>query len=146
VVIAPGRAKRPGAARGVLEPPSAEELETCPFCAGREDRTPPETLRLPKGSTEWSVRVVPNLYPAFERAEVVVHTPRHARSIGELEDEELELVAQSWQQRRTAEPGGYLLAFVNEGRDAGASLPHTHSQLVWLGGTPPAVEAERGAP
>jgi UDPglucose--hexose-1-phosphate uridylyltransferase len=33
-------------------------------------------------------------------------------------------------------------ALVNEGRDAGSSLPHTHSQLVWLEGVPPEVEAE----
>ena len=92
------------------------------------------------------MRVVPNLYPAFERAEVVVHTPRHARSIGELEDEEIDQVARAWHHRRAAEPGGYMLAFINEGRDAGASLPHTHSQLVWLGEIPPVVEAERGAP
>jgi UDPglucose--hexose-1-phosphate uridylyltransferase len=146
VVIAPGRALRPGAARGELEPPTPEELDTCPFCAGREDRTPPETLRLPAGATDWSVRVVPNLYPAFERQEVVVHTPRHARSIGELEDDELELVAEAWRQRVAAEPGGYVHAIVNEGRDAGASLPHTHSQLVWLGEPPPAVGTERGLP
>jgi galactose-1-phosphate uridylyltransferase len=58
-----------------------DELEKCPFCAGREDRTPPETLRV---GDPWRVRVVPNLYPAFERQEVVVHTPRHARSLAEL--------------------------------------------------------------
>jgi UDPglucose--hexose-1-phosphate uridylyltransferase len=78
------------------------------------------------------VRVVPNLYPAFERQEVVVHTPRHVRSIAELSDEDLAVVAEAWSQRRQAEPGGYLHAFLNEGREAGASLSHTHSQLVWL--------------
>jgi UDPglucose--hexose-1-phosphate uridylyltransferase len=89
------------------------------------------------------VRVVPNLYPAFERQEVVVHTPEHARSIAELSDEQLDLVAEAWQRRRAAEPGGYLHALINEGRTAGSSLPHTHSQLVWLPDTPPAVAAER---
>jgi UDPglucose--hexose-1-phosphate uridylyltransferase len=78
------------------------------------------------------VRVVPNLYPAFERQEVVVHTPQHARSLAELGEEELALVAEAWRRRREAVPTGYLHALVNEGREAGASLPHTHSQLVWL--------------
>jgi UDPglucose--hexose-1-phosphate uridylyltransferase len=78
------------------------------------------------------VRVVPNLYPAFERQEVVVHTPRHARSLAELNDGELASVAEAWRRRREALPDGYLHALVNEGREAGASLPHTHSQLVWL--------------
>jgi UDPglucose--hexose-1-phosphate uridylyltransferase len=76
--------------------------------------------------------VVPNLYPAFERQEVVVHTPRHARSLAELGDDELADVAEAWRRRREAEPDGYLHALVNEGRQAGSSLPHTHSQLVWL--------------
>ncbi len=106
-----------------------DELEKCPFCAGREDRTPPETLRV---GDPWRVRVVPNLYPAFERQEVVVHTPRHARSLAELAENELADVAEAWRRRREAEPDGYLHALVNEGRQAGSSLPHTHSQLVWL--------------
>jgi UDPglucose--hexose-1-phosphate uridylyltransferase len=98
---------------------------------------------------------VPNLYPAFERQEVVVHTPRHARSLAELDEDELALVAEAWRRRRETVPAGYLHALVNEGREAGASLPHTHSQLVWLPEPPPetqhridrerwAVIAERG--
>ena len=145
VVIAPGRARRPGAGRGSIEPPTQEELDSCPFCRGREDRTPPETLRLPQAE-EWRVRVVPNLYPALERQEVVIHSGRHARSVAELEDAELDLVAEAWQRRARDEPGGYVHALVNEGREAGASLAHSHSQLVWLPERPPAAAAERGAP
>ena len=88
----------------------------------------------------WQVRVVPNLYPAFERQEVVVHTPRHARSLAELGDEEAAFVADAWRRRREAVPDGYLHALVNEGREAGSSLPHTHSQLVWLPGAPPETQ------
>ncbi len=81
--------------------------------------------------------MVPNLYPAFERQEVVVHTPRHARSLAELGAGELADVAEAWRRRREQEPNGYLHALVNEGRQAGSSLPHTHSQLVWLPGATP---------
>jgi UDPglucose--hexose-1-phosphate uridylyltransferase len=88
------------------------------------------------------VRVVPNLYPAFERQEVVVHSPRHVRTLADLTDDELAVVAEAWQRRRLGEPGGYLHGLVNEGRAAGASLPHSHSQLVWLEGEPPALVAE----
>jgi len=131
VAIAPARADRPGAARPALEEPSPEELASCPFCAGHEDMTPPQTLVLPaKG--DWEVRVVPNLYPALDRQEVVVHSPEHVRSIAELRDNSLDLVAEAWRRRRQAEPAGYLHALVNEGREAGASRPHTHSQLGWL--------------
>jgi len=134
-----------------LEPPTEKELESCPFCEGREDRTPPEVLALPEGGREpdspgWSVRVVPNKYPAFERQEVVVHSPQHARSIAELEAAQLELVASAWRLRAAAaaEQGKTLFAGVNEGRAAGASLLHSHSQLVWLDREPPIPRAERG--
>jgi UDPglucose--hexose-1-phosphate uridylyltransferase len=135
-VIAPGRAKRPGAARAELDPPTPEELESCPFCAGHEERTPPQTLVLPEQG-DWRVRVVPNLYPALERQEVVVHSRRHIRSIAELEGDEPELIAKAWHQRASAQHG-YVHALVNEGREAGSSLPHSHSQLVWLPEPPPA--------
>jgi UDPglucose--hexose-1-phosphate uridylyltransferase len=134
-VIAPGRAKRPGAARAELDPPTAEELESCPFCAGHEDRTPPQTLVLPEEG-DWRVRVVPNLYPALEHQEVVVHSRRHIRSLAELEGDEPDLVAGAWQRRAAAHPG-YVHALVNEGREAGSSLPHGHSQLAWLPEPPP---------
>jgi UDPglucose--hexose-1-phosphate uridylyltransferase len=90
---------------------------------------------------------VPNLYPAFERQEVVVSSPRHVRSIEELTREETGAVAQAWAARaNTARAEGfpYVHALLNEGRDAGASLPHAHTQLVWLREPPPAVAAERG--
>ena len=129
-----------------LEPETAEELESCPFCAGREDRTPPETLAI---GEPWRVRVVPNLYPAFERQEVVVHAPRHVRSFADLDAEEARLVADAWRDRARAaraEGFAYVHALVNEGRVAGASLPHSHSQLVWLRDPPPSLTAEAGEP
>jgi UDPglucose--hexose-1-phosphate uridylyltransferase len=44
--------------------------DNCPFCEGREDRTPPEVYALrpaggPSDSPGWLTRVVPNLYPAL---------------------------------------------------------------------------------
>jgi UDPglucose--hexose-1-phosphate uridylyltransferase len=144
VVVAPDRARRPGAFPRLEPPPDPAELDECPFCAGREDRTPPETLRLP-AEGDWQVRIVPNLYPAFERQEVVVHTPEHLRTIADLSSQQLALVAEAWQARAgaaRAEGFGYIHALVNEGKAAGASLPHTHSQLVWLREPPPAVVGE----
>jgi UDPglucose--hexose-1-phosphate uridylyltransferase len=103
-------------------------------------------LRIPP-SEDWRVRVVPNLYPAFAGHEVVIHTPDHLRSIADLEPAQLHLVAEAWRSRAEAAAVGgypYLHALVNEGRAAGSSLPHTHSQLVWLTGPPPAAAAEGG--
>jgi UDPglucose--hexose-1-phosphate uridylyltransferase len=68
VVLAPGRADRPeGFSARAAEPRGPEN---CPFCEGREDRTPPEVYALRPGggaadSPGWRTRVVPNLYPAL---------------------------------------------------------------------------------
>jgi UDPglucose--hexose-1-phosphate uridylyltransferase len=90
----------------------------------------------------WTVRVVPNLYPAFDRQEVVVHSPRHVRTFAELTDGEVAAIAKAWDARR--ESAGYMHACINEGRAAGSSLPHSHSQLVWLDAPPPEVAREEG--
>ncbi|MGH3036967.1 MAG: galactose-1-phosphate uridylyltransferase, partial [Gaiellaceae bacterium] len=172
VVVAPSRARRPGAPR-----PGADEerddVAGCPFCEGRERSTPPESFAIgPPGrapdSPGWRVRVVPNKFPAFGpwprdgdraeglfarraavgRQEVVVHSPRHVRTIADLGVRELALVAETWQARAaTALDAGfpYVHALVNEGAGAGASLPHSHSQLVWLEDEPPLVAQERRA-
>ncbi len=153
-MIAPGRARRPGAAAKRADDAAGADPADCPFCEGHEDRTPPETFAVARcdrepGTPGWITRVVPNLYPALERQEVVVHSPRHVRSIAELEREEVHAVAEAWGARALAarEEGlGYLHAFVNEGRDAGASLAHSHSQLAWVGDRPPAVTQEEGGP
>ena len=138
----------------MLEPQTEEELDSCPFCEGREDRTPPEVLALgtdegrKPDSTGWEVRVVPNKYPAFQRQEVVVHSPEHRRSLAELDREQLDLVTEAWRLRAEEARGKGMVIFagVNEGRAAGASLAHSHSQLVWLSEEPPIPRAERGVP
>jgi UDPglucose--hexose-1-phosphate uridylyltransferase len=116
----------------LIEPVTQGELSECPFCAGREDRTPPELRRLPEGARDWVVRVVPNLYPAVEHQEVIVHSPRHVRTFAELADEEVELLAEL-----VSSTEAFWL--VNEGRAAGSSLPHSHSQLA--SAEPPAENA-----
>lgn len=91
------------------------------------------------------MRVVPNLYPAFERHELVIHCPEHARTFAQLSSSQTALVAEAWRRREAAaraEGYAYVHAFVNEGHAAGASLAHSHSQLVWLRETPPVVRAE----
>jgi UDPglucose--hexose-1-phosphate uridylyltransferase len=70
------------------------------------------------------VRVVPNLYPALDRQEVVIHSPRHVRLFAELTDEELDYLAQIVEESEA-------FWLVNEGRLAGSSLPHSHSQLAY---------------
>lgn len=97
----------------------------------------------------WRVRVVPNKYPAVAgedgRNEVVIHSPRHVTSLADLDSGEIREVALAWRERaRAARELGfpYVHALLNEGAPAGGSLPHTHSQLVWLSGVPPVVADE----
>jgi UDPglucose--hexose-1-phosphate uridylyltransferase len=61
---------------------------------------------------------------------------------------ELDWVAEAWQARAAAARDAgfpYVQALVNEGRAAGASLAHSHSQLVWLPELPPLVVQEQAA-
>ncbi len=187
-ILAPARAERP--IEFVTERPPAK-AEDCPFCEGREDRTPPETWADrpaggPPDSRGWRVRAVPNLYPpvaepkepldqpegetgfsasadplraaargaepdlfssvpAIGHHEVIIHSPRHRISLGELTDEELGYAVAGWRTRMRAlsADSAYLQLIVNEGRDAGASLEHSHAQLYGLGFVPAAVARER---
>ncbi len=74
---------------------------------------------------------------------MVIHSPEHVRTFAELDDDQVALVAEAWELRRSAVPDGELLAFMNEGRLAGASLAHSHSQLVWFSERPPAIATEK---
>lgn len=169
-MVAPTRARRPGAPRP-QEARERNDAAGCPFCEGREAATPPETFALGRpgraaDTPGWWVRVVPNKFPAFGpwsrdgdrteglfarraavgRQEVVVHSPRHVRSLADLTGRELEHVARAWQARAAAareEGFAHVQAIINEGRAAGASLAHGHSQLVWLESEPPLVAQER---
>ncbi|MDX6566897.1 MAG: UDPglucose--hexose-phosphate uridylyltransferase, partial [Gaiellales bacterium] len=101
-VVAPGRAHRPGAFTTVGPRPVRQTPEECPFCAGHEDRTPPETLVLPS-SGRWDVRVVPNLYPALVPPdglnEVVVHGREHVTAFAALSTARVEQVCAAWAAR-----------------------------------------------
>jgi UDPglucose--hexose-1-phosphate uridylyltransferase len=69
VIVAGSRAGRPGG--GLSAPPPGRIVpQDDPFLEGHEDRTPPELSAIRSGGGEpdtpgWSVRVVPNLYPAL---------------------------------------------------------------------------------
>jgi UDPglucose--hexose-1-phosphate uridylyltransferase len=169
-IIAGERATRPGG-RPVATPAAPIDLETDPFAAGHEDRTPPElyAVRPEGGSADaegWTVRVVPNLYPAltpespdppaFAKAdlfasraargehEVIVNNPASVVSLSELEPEAVVAAMDVWRERmRAHDEAAYVHLIVNERREAGASLPHTHAQLYALDFVPAEVARER---
>jgi UDPglucose--hexose-1-phosphate uridylyltransferase len=128
----------------------------CPFCPGNEEATPP-ALETYGTNGDWLVRVVPNLYPAFEGDagmvvtnlgpvftqanasgihEVLVYSPDHTGSWGDLDDKQAGLVMAAIRDRVEdhARMDGirYTQAIVNHGREAGASLEHPHGQLLGI--------------
>ena len=153
VIIATERARRPtDFAPEVIAPRGPEG---CPFCPGHEDRTPPELFR--SGGSEdgpWTVRVVPNKFPAlhsdgevhasgegiYDRIdgvgahEVVIESPDHFASLGTLPAAHVGEVLVAYRERLLAlrkDPRlEYVLIFKNHGVAAGASLEHPHSQLI----------------
>ena len=162
VVIAPERAQRPNA---LLRAPQERDEATCPFCPGNERLTPSEVMsqRSPSG---WTLRVVPNRYPALRveetmaRAgeglydsvagvgahEVVIETREHAQTLSQAPAAQLEAVLRAWQERivdlsRDVRMKA-ILAFKNHGAPAGATLWHAHSQLVAVPFVPPALSDE----
>jgi UDPglucose--hexose-1-phosphate uridylyltransferase len=175
-IIAGDRADRPGGGFSV-EPRPPLDPGTDPFLAGHEDRTPPEVYARRAGdggpdTPGWSVRVVPNLYPALAAGdpedtedplargrgepnlfasrpavgghEVIVNAPQAVTSILDLDVAQLEEAMDVWRERIRAHDGAaYVHVIVNEGREAGASLPHTHAQLYALPFVPAAVARER---
>ena len=156
VIIATERAKRPEelATHRNVEP-VAPFVETCPFCPGNENKTPPEVLRIPAESGgSWAVRVIPNKFCAlssevqptrnlqhlrrridgFGFHEVIIDSPDHARCMALLPDAHVANILRAYKQRYNTlsldRRIAHITLFKNHGADAGASLQHPHSQLI----------------
>lgn len=84
--------------------------------------------------------------PAVGAHEVIVNTPEHHDSLADLDLDQLRVVVGAWRNRiaeHTRKGSAYVQLIVNEGRQAGASLEHSHAQLFALGFVPAAVARER---
>lgn len=124
VILAPRRANRPDVAKGP-EP-------ICPFCLGKE-REEKEIYRVggQTGDSNWQIRVVPNKFPFAPIHEVIIHSPDHHKNFGELQQEQVELIFQTYRQRyNTHKNKGQVYIFHNRGEQGGESLPHPHTQLA----------------
>jgi UDPglucose--hexose-1-phosphate uridylyltransferase len=169
-IIAGARATRPGGGFSV-RPPDPIDPDTDPFAPGHEDQTPPELYAVrPNGggpdSPGWTVRVVPNLYPALAPDspepephanpdlftaqpasgyhEVIVNAPDPVTSLADLTPLQVQHAIDAWRTRMLAHPDAACRhLIVNERREAGASLPHTHAQLYALPFVPAAIARER---
>jgi UDPglucose--hexose-1-phosphate uridylyltransferase len=123
--------------------------------------TPPEILAYREAGTMpnsagWSLRVVSNKFPAlkiegsldkigvglFDKMngigahEVIIEAPSHEVSLCHLPERKVEDLLWAYRDRvldlRKDSRFQYILIFKNEGEAAGASLEHSHSQLIAL--------------
>jgi UDPglucose--hexose-1-phosphate uridylyltransferase len=169
VIISTDRARRP--TDFVREPtPREPSGRFCPFCPGNESKTPPEVLAWRDGSEAnqpgWSLRVIPNKFPVlgiegeldregdglFDKMqgigahEVVIESPEHVLSLTDLSERAIEHVLCAFRERirdlRNDRRLRYVMLFKNQGEAAGATLEHTHSQLIALPVVPKRVQEE----
>lgn len=143
----------------------------CPLCEGNEDKTPPEIIAFrengtPPNTPGWTLRVVPNKFPALRiegelnregegiydkmngigAHEVVIETPLHYETIATLPLKAVKDVLWAYRERMTDlrrdQRFRYVLVFKNHGVAAGASLEHSHSQIIALPIVPRRVAEE----
>jgi UDPglucose--hexose-1-phosphate uridylyltransferase len=141
----------------------------CPFCPGNEEETPPAIVSNEDDGT-WSMRVIRNLYPAFEGDaafavhhlgpvhvmaeasgihEVFVYTPNHNADVQDFDDDHAAEIMQILKRRFTEHAATphvrYTQAIINHGREAGASIAHPHGQILGLPFVPGEVLEEEKA-
>jgi UDPglucose--hexose-1-phosphate uridylyltransferase len=143
----------------------------CPLCEGNEDKTPPEIFAVrgnssPPNSPGWTLRVVPNKFPALRvdgdvnkqgegfydkmngvgAHEVVIETPSHDETLSTLPIEKVTSILAAYRERIVALARDsrvrYVVVFKNHGVAAGASLEHPHSQIIALPVLPKRVSEE----
>ena len=169
VIVAPERADRPNALVRTLA--DQDDPASCPFCPGHEAMTPPEVLVHrenggPRNGPGWTLRVVPNRFPALRTEErmvraglgmydvmggvgaheVIIETPEHARQLPQQSPEQVEQVLRAAQERMLDLSRDVrlrsVLFFKNSGAASGATLSHPHSQIVALPLVPGELQQE----
>jgi UDPglucose--hexose-1-phosphate uridylyltransferase len=169
VIISTDRSRRP--TDFIHEKVQIHSSGFCPFCSGNESKTPPEILAYRsdgsgRDAPGWTLRVVPNKFPAlgiegtlnrqgeglFDKMngigahEVIIETPEHQSTLATLPVHRVEEVLWVYRDRildlKRDPRFKYMLIFKNHGEAAGASLEHTHSQLIALPVVPKQVREE----
>jgi len=168
VIISTERSRRPMDYRQI---PQELPEGPCPFCAGNEAATPPEILAYRQPGTAantpgWEVRVIPNKFPTLmvegqlDRTgeglydkmngigahEVIIETPEHQRELADQDPGHIQKVLSAFVARMQDLKRDlrlqYLMVFKNHGYRAGASLKHSHSQLIATPIVPKAIKEE----
>ena len=156
VTIVAERAERPSDFASRTNIVGPELGRPCPFCPGNEEETPP-ALETIEADGSWSMRVIPNKYPAFDGDEgfavhnlgpvhvqaeasgiheVFVYSPDHESGLHHLDDEHaaemMFTLRRRFSEHEALDQVRYTQAIVNHGREAGASIAHPHGQILGL--------------
>jgi UDPglucose--hexose-1-phosphate uridylyltransferase len=143
VVITAVRGARPHDHAPSERPAKTVLPEKCFFCPGNEHLTPPEIDRI-EVDGKWEIRCFPNKFPAFSaesrkaygRHEVIVETHEHQKTLSELSEENLfdylSMIKRRMESAAADPKLAYTAVFKNEGKAGGASLEHSHTQLVGM--------------
>lgn len=155
VILTPSRALRPhelgsSAAHPLPSSPPSSPPSSCFFCPGNEHMTPPEIARVQSDDKKsWLLRCFPNAFPAlsknFPKAfgihEIIVETPVHNQRLSELGEGEIARYLLFLSSRLRAHLSfrkiKSIALFKNDGPAAGASIVHSHTQLIGLPFIPP---------
>lgn len=166
VLIATERGNRPEKKAELLTLDRSCIRADCQFCRGNESQTPTEILCVPEGE-EWQMRVVRNLYPVFGddqirsdhklgvhhiidgygQHEVVIDHVNHGIQLCEMEISHIACLFGLYRDRMRRlysanESHKYVMVFKNFGSASGASIAHTHSQIIAMPVIPTNVEME----
>jgi UDPglucose--hexose-1-phosphate uridylyltransferase len=153
VIIAPKRNRRP---HKILRK-DEDQLVECFFCPPRIDQNEVSILEVKGEDHKWLIKVIENKFPAltidnlkaYGKQEIIVETPSHNTELQDLSLEHIVKVIDVYIDRYktlTALPGiNYTIVFKNEGGKAGASIPHSHSQVIALPVIPPKLKEEAAA-
>lgn len=166
VLVATARSMRPKKEEPPVPHDIRAHVDTCPFCSGNEDKTPSPLARIP-AQGDWKLRIVENLYPVlgddhenphfafglqqtidgYGRHEVVIDHASHGIRMHEMSVEHLTLLLSTYRTRmdelyHSNNRLKYVLVFKNFGPAAGASISHTHSQIIAMPVVPGNVQAE----
>jgi UDPglucose--hexose-1-phosphate uridylyltransferase len=167
VIISTERAKRP---QEFPQEPAVRRGGVCPLCPGSERMTPPEILAYRESGgyndPNWTLRVVSNKFPAlgiegelgkaadgiYDRMngigahEIVIETERHDIDLFALPERRFQDVLWAFRDRlldlKKDRRFKSVIIFKNHGAAAGASLSHSHSQLIALPVVPKRVMEE----
>ncbi|KAI3919035.1 hypothetical protein MKX01_002430 [Papaver californicum] len=170
VILSPARARRPSDFKSKLQQTlTLIHQRSVHSVLVHEHECAPEIFRLPKDTSDWKVRVIENLYPALKRDskimeneespkdnsnlvvtgfgfhDVVIESPIHSIHLSDLSPSEIGDVLIAYKQRiqqpHLHQSIQYVQVFKNHGASAGASMSHSHSQIMGLPIVPPTASS-----